>query len=52
MTKPEALDLLQLLSAIESWSFSNDHKLPDYLHDLLQNSVEILRKEILNERSD
>ena len=48
MTKPEALDLLQLLSAIESWSFSNGQRLPDYLHDRLLNSVEILRKEILD----
>ena len=47
MTKPEALDLLQLLSALESWGFSNNHRLPDYLHAHLQNSVEALRKEVL-----
>ncbi len=48
MTKPEALDLLQLLSALESWGFSNNHRLPDYLHDRLQDSIEILRKEVLD----
>ena len=52
MTKPEALDLLQLLSALESWGFSNNHRLPDYLHDRLLSSVEILRMEILNERAN
>ena len=48
MTKPEALDLLQLLSALESWGFSNNHRLPDYLHDRLLDSVELLRKEVLD----
>lgn len=48
MTKPETLDLLQLLSALESWGFSNNQRLPDYLHDRLLNSVETLRKEILD----
>ena len=45
MTKPEALGLLQLLSALESWGFSNNHRLPNYLHDRLLDSVELLRKE-------
>lgn len=48
MTKPEALDLLQLLSALESWGFSNNHRLPNYLHDRLLDSVELLRKEVLD----
>ena len=48
MTKPEALALLQLLSALESWGFSNNNRLPNYLHDRLQDSVEILRKEVLD----
>lgn len=47
MTKPEALDLLQLLSALESWGFSNNHRLPDYLHDRLLDSVALLRKAVL-----
>lgn len=33
MTKPQALDLLMLLSALESWSFSTGRPLPDYLYD-------------------
>ena len=47
MTKPELLDLLQLLSALESWSFSTGKPLPDYLEDRLLNAVEILRREVL-----
>ena len=48
MTKPEALALLQLLSALESWGFSNNNRLPNYLHDRLLDSVELLRKEVLD----
>ena len=47
MNKHEALDLLMLLSALESWSFSEKHRLPDYLHESLTESVEVLRREIL-----
>lgn len=47
MTKPELLDLLQLISAIESWSFSTGKPLPDYLEERLLNAVEVLRKEVM-----
>jgi len=39
--------LLMLLSAIESWSFSDNHKMPDYLHDNLCAAVDVLRHEMM-----
>jgi hypothetical protein len=47
MTKPELLDLLQLLSALESWGFSTERPLPDYLADRVCDAVEILRREVM-----
>jgi hypothetical protein len=47
MTKEQALELLKLLSAMESWSFADKHALPDYLYDKLSDAMEILTKEIL-----
>lgn len=47
MSKHEALDLLMLLSALESWSFSEKHSLPPCLRERLTESVDVLRREIL-----
>ena len=47
MNKQQMLDLLMLLSAIESWSFADKHNMPDYLYERIAESVELLRKEIL-----
>lgn len=47
MTKPEALELAMLLSALESWGMSNNQRLPDYLIERRDNSLELLRAEIL-----
>ena len=48
MNKEQALEILMLLSAIESWSFAKDGVLlPDYLHDKLSNVVAELTKEVL-----
>ena len=47
MTKPQAIDLLMLLSALESWGMSNNQRPPDYLLERLDNSLEVLRAEIL-----
>jgi hypothetical protein len=47
MTKEQALELLKLLSALESWSFADKHRLPDYLHEKIAGSMEILTKAIL-----
>ena len=47
MTKADQLDLLMLLSALESWSFADKHMLPDYLHERLDKAVNRLTGEIL-----
>jgi hypothetical protein len=33
MTKEDALSIIKLLSALESWAFSNKTMIPDYMHD-------------------
>jgi len=47
MSKQDCLDLLTLLSALESWSFSVKECLPDYLHERLSNAIESLSREVL-----
>ena len=45
--KKQALELLKLLSALESWSFSSKTALPDYLLDLLNCSIDELTEDVL-----
>jgi len=47
VTKEQALDLIQLLSAVESWSFADKHHMPDYLYERIDLAMELLRKEVL-----
>ena len=48
MSKEQCLDLIKLLSAIESWTFAKEPgMLPDYLHDRLGETLEMLTKEVL-----
>ena len=47
MTKEEALKLIKLLSAMESWAFSTKTELPEYLHEDLCLAVERLEKIVL-----
>lgn len=49
MTKQQALDILLLLSAIESWGFSNKQMFPDYLHDRLTTTIGLLSEEVLQD---
>jgi hypothetical protein len=51
MSKEDALKLIKLLSAMESWSFSAKTDLPDYLHEDLCLAVERLEKIVLEEQS-
>ena len=51
MNKQEALQTIKLLSALESWSMSGGHRLPDYLHDDLQSALDILEKIVLKEET-
>ena len=52
MTKPQILDLLMLLSAIESWSFADKHRMPDYLYERIDQTIDLLRKELIGEEND
>lgn len=47
MTKQDYLDIIKLLSALESWSFSTGSKFPDYLGEQIIDSIEKLSKEVL-----
>ena len=47
MNKEDAIKLIKLLSALESWAFSTKTQLPDYLHEDLCLSVEKLEKIVL-----
>jgi len=47
MTKQDYLDIIKLLSAIESWSFSTGGKFPDYLWEQIIDSIEKLSKDVL-----
>ena len=47
MTKEDYLQILMLLSALESWSYSEKHYLPDFLAERLNDTIEALRLEVL-----
>ena len=49
MDKQQLLDVLMLLSALESWAFSVGKLLPDYLHDNLARIVTELSAQLLEE---
>lgn len=50
MTKEEALRIIKLLSALESWAFSTKSPLPDYLHGDLCDAVMKLEAIVLGEK--
>ena len=50
MSKQEAIQALKLLSAMESWAFSQTTRLPDYLVEDIQRSMEVLERIILGEQ--
>ena len=47
MNKEFALDLIKLLSAMESWTFSTKESLPDFLLENLNDAVAKLSEEVL-----
>lgn len=49
MSRKERLDLLCLLSRLESWSFAANHRMPDHLLEDLDNAKDQLKTEILGE---
>lgn len=50
MDKPLALGLIKLLSALESWGFSNKQMLPDYLLEDLARHIEELESVVLDDK--
>jgi hypothetical protein len=50
MTKEEALAAIKLLSAMESWAFSQSARLPDYLVEDIQRSMEVLERIVLEKQ--
>jgi len=46
MTKDQYLDLLTLLSAVESWSLADKHRMPDYLYERIDAAIALLREEV------
>ena len=47
MTREEALAAIKLLSALESWAMSQAARLPDYVHEDLTRSMEVLERIVL-----
>lgn len=47
MNKQFALDLIKLLSSLESWTFATKERLPDYLIEQLELAVDKLSDEVL-----
>lgn len=47
MTKEEALAAIKLLSAMESWAMSQTARLPNYIHEDLARSMEVLERVLL-----
>jgi len=47
MTKEQALQIIKLLSAVESWSFSNERRMPDYLYERIDEAMTLLEQEVL-----
>ena len=47
MTKEQALEIIKLLSALESWGFAQGKTLPDYLHERLCAVIDALTVEVL-----
>jgi hypothetical protein len=50
MTKEDALNIIKLLSALESWAFSNKTMIPDYMHDDLCASMKKLEAIVLEKK--
>jgi hypothetical protein len=51
MSKEEALKIVRLLSAMESWAFSQPNRIPDYLIEDVGTAMQILERIILKEKN-
>ena len=52
MTRQNRLEILLLLSALESWRYAEKHYLPDFLAEKLYESIKLLSDEVLKEAKD
>ena len=52
MSKEDAIKLIKLLSALESWSFSAKTDIPEYLHEDLSLALDKLEKIVLEPRRE
>lgn len=52
MSKEEALRVIKLLSAMESWAFSQKETMPDYLIEDVGTAMVILERIILKEKGE
>ena len=52
MSKEEALKIVRLLSAMESWAFSQPNRIPDYLIEDVGTAMQILERIILKEKNE
>ena len=48
MSKAELLELIKLISALESWAFSTQAKFPEYLVERIELALDKLTAEVLN----
>lgn len=49
MTKEEALGILMLLSALESWCYGASKEIPAHLSERVDEAVEVLKTQIFGE---
>jgi hypothetical protein len=47
MTKEQILQLIKLLSAVESWSYADKRQMPDYLYERIDEAMTLLEQEVL-----
>lgn len=47
MTKESMLELIKLLSSVESWSFAEKHLMPAKLYERIDSAINELSKELL-----
>lgn len=48
MSRKDRLDLIMLLSALESWAYAEGKRMPDYMSNDISAALEKLCKEVLN----
>lgn len=47
MDKSEVIELIKLLSSLESWSFAANHRMPDYLYEGIDLAIERMENRLM-----